>query len=38
MREEYKTECEVVMKEIKEAAPSGKFFCLPIQGENLNER
>jgi hypothetical protein len=28
-----KAQCEVVVDEIKEAAPSGKFFCLPIQVE-----
>lgn len=31
--EEYKAECEVVVNEIKEVAPYGKFFCLPIQQE-----
>ena len=28
-----KAQCEVVVNEIKEVAPYGKFFCLPIQQE-----
>lgn len=29
-----KSQCEEVVKEIKEAAPLGKFYCLPIKVES----